>query len=423
MAGFSGFAGVPGIGSRSLSVVRFAERSATDENALPSYWLLLAFIFLLYLNVPIVMPAVEVVHPAKLVGGVALVAIFAETMFGRRRFSFSLPEGGWLLGFLAIATVSCLTALWPRHAVEKVSDLMKMALIYFFVANSVVSARQLRGVMWTMIFGGLVPAAGVLRNYLHGNIIEGRTAWVGIFENPNDLAYSLVILVPLAAFLAARSGWLARMFLLATILFYSAAVFVTFSRGGLIGLAAVIALYAWRQRSIVVRSLIVLTLTAGLILATRYWTRGEDFSDLQSDNSFQLRLATSEAGVAMFSDHPLLGVGPGCSLIAWPLYAPTGIYARGALITHNTFIEALSETGIIGFICFMAFLGLAIRHAHKLARREPSGEIAKLAAGLEIALWGFAVCGLSNGNVYTWFLYILVGLVSAASRIRGTQAI
>jgi hypothetical protein len=80
-------------------------------------------------------------------------------------------------------------------------------IVFFFIVNCANTERRLRGVMWTMVIGGLLPAAGTLRNYLQGNLVEGRAAWVGIFANPNEVAYSLVILLPLAAFLApGRSG-------------------------------------------------------------------------------------------------------------------------------------------------------------------------------------------------------------------------
>ncbi len=453
MAGYSfgdvSAGGVSAVRAFDVSADQLTESRATQENPRAAYTLLLAFIFLLYLNVPMAMPRFEVVHPAKVVGGAAVLALLAETLLGRRRFSFALPEGGALLAFLGVAAASCLTALWPGFAAELVADLAKMVLVYFFVANCAASARGLRGVMWTMLLGGLVPAAAVLRNYLDGNMVEGRTAWVGIFGNPNDLAYSLVILVPLAACMAVRSRLLARLVLLGMILVFAAGIFVTFSRGGLIGLAAVVGIYAWRQRSAVTWVLIAVIASAGLFAVARLWTRGQSFSDLEDDATVQSRLATSEAGIAMFLDHPLLGVGPGCSVVAWPLYAPPGIRTRGALITHNTFIQALSETGITGFIAFVLFVGFGIGHAHKLARNRllrraaepgprgheiepatadhgasgsrPAQELGVLSLGLEIALLGFVVCGLSAGIMLTWFPYILVGLVSAARRIPVTS--
>src|ERR1035441_2316225 len=168
--------------------------------------------------------------------------LLAEAMFGKRTLGFAWPEGSLLLGFVAVAALSCLTALWPSYAVAALSDVVKMALVYFFILNCANTERRLRGVMWTLVVGGLIPAAGTLRNYLQGNLVEGRASWLGIFANPNEVAYSLVILVPLAVCLAAGLGLVPRLALLGISMVYIGAIFVTFSRGGLLGLAAVVGL-------------------------------------------------------------------------------------------------------------------------------------------------------------------------------------
>jgi O-antigen ligase len=289
-----------------------------------------------------------------------------------------------------------------------------MALTFFFLANSVSNERALRGVMWVMVIGGLFPAAGTLKNYLQGNLDEGRAAWVGIFANPNEVAYALVILLPFAAYLATPPGWIQRIILLPISVFYVAAIYVTFSRGGLMGLVTVIGLTAWRKRNRWLQALTVLFLVAGFLVASRFWSRGEDFSQLNNDVSFQQRIATSEAGFKMFLDHPLSGVGFGCSVIAWPLYAPAGLYTRGALVTHNTFLQVLSETGALGFVPFVLLIGFSLYRTRKLALKPST---APMGAAVEVAIWGLVVCGMSGGYALTWFPYLLFGLAAAARRI------
>jgi O-antigen ligase len=356
-----------------------------------------------------------------LVAGAALVVLLAETVFARTSFEFAWPEGFWLLVFLGSAALSSLTALWMRQAVEAGADLLKIVLVFFVIVNCVNTERRLRVVMWTMVIGGLFPAAGALRNYFQGNLVEGRAAWIGIFANPNDLAYSLVVLLPLAAFLATGLGRIPRLTLLGISIFYVAAIFVSFSRGGAIGMVVVIGFCAWRKKSILFQLLMALLLVAGLIIAGRFWTRTEDFSHLNGDVSFHQRLATSQAGLAMFADHPLLGVGLGCSVIAWPLYAPEDLYTRNALVTHNTFIQPLAETGLAGFLPFILFIGFGLYYARRLALGSADNGLAHLGAGLEISLWGFVVCGLSGPYALSWFPYILVALVSSARRIARTR--
>ncbi len=403
----------------SAAEIHFTERSRTGARTPASYWLLLAFLFLLYANLPIVIPRLDPLHIEKVVAVLALATLLAERAFAGESLDFARPEGWLLLGFLGATALSSLTALWPRYALESVSDLLKMAIVFFFIVNCANTERRLRGVMWTVVIGGLLPAFGTLHNYAQGNIVEGRTAWVGIFANPNEVAYSLVILLPLAAFLAAGLGLRPRLALLGVALVFVAAILVTFSRGGLVGLVTVMGLYAWRKRSIVLQGVMVALVAAALVLAGRFWSRGEGFQNLNQDNSFQERLATSQAGLAMFADHPLFGVGLGCSVIAWPLYAPEGLYTRGALVTHNTFVQALGETGAIGFIPFVLFVGFGLYHARKLALESPGTGMANLGAGIEIAIWGFVVCGMSGGYVLTWFPYILLGLGASARQIRG----
>jgi O-antigen ligase len=404
---------------QSAAAAPARDMAVAEQPARWSYWLLLAFMSLLYANTPFVLPAVEVLRPAAVVGGCALLALLGETIFGSHKFEFAWPEGAWLLAFVGGAALSCLTALWPGHAAHDVADLAKMALVFFFLVNCVASESRLRGVMWVMVVCGLLPALGTLRNYRAGNLVEGRAAWVGIFANPNEVAYALVVLLPLALYLASSSGWLQRLALLAISITYLPAIYVTFSRGGLIGLAAVAAIYAWRKRSIWMQAVIVAAAIGGAVFLQQHWSRGQDFSQLDNDVSFQQRIATSQAGLVMFLDHPWLGVGFGCSVIAWPLYAPQGLYTRGALVTHNTVVQVLGETGLVGAAPFLIFIGMGLYYSRRLALRSNTRN---LGIAVEVSLWGLAVCGMSGGYVLTWFPYILMGLAAAARRIAGPGA-
>jgi O-antigen ligase len=196
-------------------------------------------------------------------------------------------------------------------------------------------------------------------------------------------------------------------------------VFLTFSRGGLMGLFTVIGLIGWRQKSIVIRGLMVLGLVGAISVGGLYWNRNQTFKDISKDTTFNQRIATIRAGIAMFEARPLLGVGPGCSIVAYPIYVPEDAHCgcQLQLVIHNSFIQVLSEIGILGFTVSMLFLGISIWDARKMQK----GPYASYASALEIALWGCVVCGFSGGFTYTWWPYILIGLVVALKHISASK--
>ena len=403
----------------STAEISFAPQRALTGTVF-SYGLLLLFFLLLYSQLPLLVPALQAIRIVYVVGGAAVLTVFIERMLSQRGWEFVWPESHLLLAFLAAAALSCFTALWMHYAVDNTLDFIKAVALYFVILHSVNSGQRLQRLLWFMVLGGLFPAIGALQIYFQGELVEGRASWVGIFANPNELAYSLVILIPLAAYLATEVPRRMAALLWVIIAVYMAAVYVTFSRGGMIGLLAVLALVSLRRSRALTRALMLVLLAASLVLITQGWSREAGFTQLGKDSTLQERLATMQAGLAMFADHPISGVGVGCSVIAWPLYAPPGFYAGRWLVIHNTFVQVLSETGIAGFLPFTLLLGAALYDARKITRRcseTASLGTARLATGLEISLWGFVVCGLSGGFALSWFPYILIGLISSLKKI------
>jgi O-antigen ligase len=272
-----------------------------------------------------------------------------------------------------------------------------------------------------MVLGGFFPAVGTLYFWMRGYTSEGRASWLGLFGNPNDVAYALVLLVPLALGLMSLGGTRARIVGAIAIVVYVAAVYTTFSRGGLLGLVAVLVVAGARVRSVFVRFLGWALLGLVLAVASLFWTRPDGFGDLRSDATLHQRVITVKAGLSMLADHPVLGVGLGCSVVGFQSYVEFGELTRGSLVVHNTFVQALAETGLLGGIPYLLLVFLSTWGAHRLASRG-RGEASVLAAALCAALVGFVVCGLSGGYVTSWFPFILFGLVSALRRIAGGAA-
>ena len=73
--------------------------------------------------------------------------------------------------------------------------------------------------------------------------------------------------------------------------------------------------------------------------------------------------------------------------------------------------------GLTMAIPISMLLGFTIWDVRKMQQKGP---LAPYASALEVALWGCVVCALSGGFTYTWWPYILMGLVVAMKHISAT---
>jgi O-antigen ligase len=385
-----------------------------------AFKLLILFLLILYSNIAIAYKELDAFRPALVVALAAMLMLILERGQAGQTFRFMWPEGILLVAFLGVCFLSSLTAFWPGYAFQKTTDLAKIVLIYILIENTVTTPSRLRTVLMTMVIGGLFPAAGTIQHYVYQILREGRAAWIGVWANPNEDAYGLVILIPIAATLAIKSRWWVRIGLAAVIVTYLLAIFLTYSRGGLMGLIAVLGLAGWKQKAPLVRAMMIVGLAGLLLFGGMYWNRRAGFDDMSHDTTVNQRIATMVAGWRMFQASPLVGIGPGCSMFAYPLYVPPELNCgcEIQLVVHNSFVQVLSEEGILGFVPFMLLLGFSLFRAWNL-RRSP---LSSYAAALEVALWGFLVCSLSGGFSFSWWPYILIALIAATKHMSASNS-
>src|SRR4051812_44505158 len=200
-----------------------------------------------------------------------------------------------------------------------------------------------------LVLGGFFPAVGTLIFFVRGLTKEGRASWLGIFENANDDAFALVILVPIAIGLFRLSSWRGKVVTGIAVVTYALAIYTTFSRGSLLGLMATLVILGMRIPSHAVRAVGVLVIAGAIAVGSLFWSRaGGDFEGLTADATFNQRLITVKAGLDMLSDHPVLGVGIGCSIVAFGSYVDFSALTLKSLEVHNTLVQAVAETGVLG---------------------------------------------------------------------------
>ena len=250
----------------------------------------------------------------------------------------------------------------------------------------------------------------------------------------NNFAQWLVISLPIALYFifganpphaSVRRRWLTMAFGAGCAAIAVAALLLTRSRGGLVGLAVVlvvaIALYTSWRATLAATIAIVIVILAVPTSRDQVDRIGEARAlfggEVAGDSSAAGYASTFRAGLRMFADEPVTGVGSKNFIVHYPaISADLGIDTTGARrTTHNVAIELLSETGLVGFVTFtvgFVLVVVAIVRAKRFFRQAGALDSADLQRALLVALTGFVVTGatLNLGNPQLLLLAMGMGI-------------
>jgi O-antigen ligase len=390
--------------------------------ATAAYIAFLAFIVTVYSAAGQLFPPLERLAPGKTVIAIAAAALVWSCTLGGRPFRFAGVAGGMALYlFFGIVAASPLWSDFPDVSAEAAAESLKYIVAFIVAANVLDTGVRIRRALGAIVLATLFPAIGAIHGYLTGaHIVEGsRAAWIGVFGNPNILAYHLVLSTPLALALrdatpagphrfAIRSMWLG------TVAVFAGAILLSGSRGGTLGLAAV--LLVWLARSLA-KGRLAIGGAAALIIAllmtpSSPFNREETRETLsgQVDPSAQGRIDAWRTAERMVLANAVTGVGAGAFVPSWPKYAPGDTGSPRA--THNSFAMIAAELGLPALLIFGCALGGGLLAMGRVARRAKP-RTAALARGIQTSLFGFIACSLTGGYAFTWPLYFVLGAGAA----------
>jgi O-antigen ligase len=416
-------------------------------------WALIALLFLLYSYAGWV--ASHAVGAPELSQGLLLIIIGAVVwrQFARGE-QFPLPaelSALLLLGLTLVVSASFATDLGTDldAGLDKIQDFIGYALTVVTLVALLDRPIWLRRAVWTVVIAGgalailtLIQAGTAawgsdFAGFAHAKPEGGGAFRAGGPLDPNFFGQVLVATAMLALYLALsardRSG---RAIGLAAFAACLAASAFTGSRGALVAAAAafiLVLLLAPVPRGLVA-AIGALAVVAGLLflppgLKARVGlpTSAADSAQVAavtkgSEGALRGRTSENLAALRMFRDYPILGVGPGHFQLKYLDYSEEiGLDPRLApRDAHSLYLEALSETGIVGAGALLIVLWLALRGAWR-ARLRLAGGDALLAEGIFVALLSFLVAGLFLHVAYGRYLWIVIGFGLVAGNLaRGT---
>jgi len=292
-----------------------------------------------------------------------------------------------------------------------VSDL----ILLFLAVQAFRTLQDWRGFVWFgMVFGFLISIFGILQHLT----FNGELYWFremryggipfGPYVNRNHFAGFVELILPLALVplvlgRVRRERWpVVGLFAVVPIV----ALFLSISRGGIVSFGVELAVVALVliQRRTMGKQLFAGAAVLLLALLMVSWLGVEQI--LQRFSSFQSLEATAGKRASMrrdtwqiFLHHPFTGTGLGTLQIVYPRYE--SLY-DGKIVnhSHNDYLEALAETGILGGFCCAWFLGVLFRESLKRLRQLSNSFPGALQLSGLVACSGFLVHSVVDFNLH-----------------------
>ena len=385
---------------------------------------LFLFTAVLYFRPYELFPALSGFNNMAFVLAIATLAVFFPTQLALEGTLTARPRAVNLLLLLClVALLSIPLAIDPGTAWDTFSGNFIKAILMFVVMVNVVRTRlRLKGLILLALAVSIYLSVGALNDYASGTVIvegyrvAGRIG--GLFDNPNDLALHLMTMIPLAvALLLSARGVMGKLAYGACAALMLAAMTVTFSRGGFLGLMVALTVLAWklgrRNRFMVVAVMLVvlvlfLALAPGNFPARILSIFVPSLDPVGSSGARQQLLIRS---VLVALRHPVLGIGMG----NFPIVS---IHDQ---VSHNAYTQVAAEMGMAALVLYVMFIVSPLRRLRQIEARtfeeRRASQFYYLSVGLQASLVGYMVSSFFASVAYLWYVYYLVGYAVCLRRM------
>jgi probable O-glycosylation ligase (exosortase A-associated) len=377
--------------------------------------------------------------PLRLTLVIELVTLISWVTRGMiTQFRLKWNNFNWLLmGFVGVIAITTVTAMNNRAAYNVFESIAVVFVMYLLATNIVDTNARLRKIIWVLLWVHFYFAMRGVYNYavLHtivGGVQTSGQVGSGFLGDENDFALTLNVMIPVAFFMAEYSRTrIKKALCLLFLVSYVFGVVVSFSRGGWVGMVAVLAfcLFNSRRRLVSLCYAAVLGLILLAVSPSSYWQEMGTITDVNEATAVS-RLRYWQAAVGMFADHPLVGVGAGNGGYRMPEYI-VGLDNPGrewGRTFHGTLPQVLGELGTAGTVLYLMMLFwagsslLAVRRS----RVDPEGDgfTRLITTSLIGALVGYFACATFLSTLYyphLWMLYTLVVIARYCAYRKGTS--
>ncbi|HET8551458.1 MAG TPA: putative O-glycosylation ligase, exosortase A system-associated [Gammaproteobacteria bacterium] len=302
-------------------------------------------------------PWVEVVAIGTLVGFI---------MSSKEKFR--MPFKSVTICFLLLviwAGVTSYFAIVPDVAWERYSVFVKTMVLVFLTLMLVQTRERIHWLVWVIAASiGFFGVKGGLFTIATGGGYHVFGPEHSFIHNNNALALAMGMVIPLMRYLQLQEAkkWV-RVGLWCAMGLTSFAILGTYSRGGMLTLAAVLLMLFWKTRGKFLLA-VVLIITVPIMLAfipQKWYQRMATIETYRQDASAMGRIQSWKFATNLALHRPLVGGGfrPYLDHNAWRKYAPPNSIPRAI---HSIYFKMLGNQGFVGLAIYMALLFLTWRN-------------------------------------------------------------
>lgn len=301
---------------------------------------------------------------------------------------------------------------------------IKVVLVALLIAWISKWPRDARPLSNLITLCGVVISLVALYNWFNGlNLVEGTRVAIGgpdsLIGDPNDLTFILLFAVAftLSMFLAEENRSWERAVFGSALFVILWAIVATKSRGGLIGVVAVFAVYVTNRYRLSTKNILILGMLAAALVVLSGVTAREYSSETSSavDDSSNVRLAAWSAAFRMALTHPIFGVGfENFIEIYW---AYTNLWTGKNKAVHSIWFGVLAESGFVGFAIYMSMIWFTLRSAFSMLKKVNTPTADPRLRTLGLALISGFIGTLAGGTfltqAYSWPVFTQIALIAA----------
>lgn len=392
-------------------------------------------VFLLYIFadmsvIQTLFPFLAAVKFQKIVTAIAILGIFIQSQYFQHAKRGIFSKQGYILMFIVLCMLMSIPfSIWPSGSLHFITETFwkTLVLVVLTLAYSR-SDDALNKIIWAYIlaFGMLafttVMAAG-----------SGRMEISDAYD-PNDTALQFLMALPFAFWWFKGAHGQKRKLMMGICLLLLVGIVWTQSRGGFVGLLAVIAISMVQMKSFEKKGFVKIAFFVSAILMIALYFGGTAYkkrmasmlnpSEDYNTTSASGRIAIWKRGIDMMLSDPLSGIGVANFVTAdGRLYADISSRWNTA---HNSFIQIGAEIGFPGLMAFVFLILSSVRDIAKIAASYRFSENEKRALTVSNSLIGSWVAFIISGSflsaAYTTSFYFLVSLSIAFITLENLKA-